>query len=355
MEIFSGSLKSDSDRKRAIARLSQIPFIGQYVASLSPQIIDNYLNGSVGFIKSEMINPLVNKITLTGEDGKTETGIMLAMPFPGVSILTGNFSKIDKLNNMVNVESGPTTVFHYCFMGRCEVRTEDGQYAFMDRHTIAVETHADHRKRLDFIDEDYKGLEIAFSHDFFDEKSEEMLKLFAIDLKKMRGLKEVLIGEASDKLKAAEQDLADLLGSKDLTVPSLMTRVALIADLVEQGSYKAEGKRFFLTKGQRKIASEVHDLILQDLSIDITTERLAEQFKISPVSLNKYFKIMYGDSISRYANAYKMKVAARRLTNSATSVADIAAMVGYDNPSKFGTAFKRIYEVTPSEYRRLNS
>ena len=34
------------------------------------------------------------------------------------------------------------------------------------------------------------------------------------------------------------------------------------------------------------------------------------------------------------------------------SIVDIAAAVGYNSASQFGVAFKRRYQLTPSQYRR---
>ena len=42
--------------------------------------------------------------------------------------------------------------------------------------------------------------------------------------------------------------------------------------------------------------SEVHDQLVGSLDTGVTVEALAKKYGISPISLNKYFSIMYGDS-----------------------------------------------------------
>ena len=47
-----------------------------------------------------------------------------------------------------------------------------------------------------------------------------------------------------------------------------------------------------------------------------------------------------------------MQVAARWLVETELSVAEIAGRLGYENPNKFSSAFKRVIGETPSAYRR---
>ena len=47
-----------------------------------------------------------------------------------------------------------------------------------------------------------------------------------------------------------------------------------------------------------------------------------------------------------------MNVAASMLvTDRKKKIIDVAASVGYDNPSKFAAAFKELFGMSPAEYR----
>ena len=50
----------------------------------------------------------------------------------------------------------------------------------------------------------------------------------------------------------------------------------------------------------------------------------------------------------------RMEKAAELLENTNLKVIEIANSVGYENQGKFGTVFKKMYGVTPLEYRRQN-
>jgi two-component system response regulator YesN len=56
-----------------------------------------------------------------------------------------------------------------------------------------------------------------------------------------------------------------------------------------------------------------------------------------------------------YVTQRKMERAARILTTSPAKIADIAAMVGYEDVKYFGQMFKKHTGKTPSEYREQGS
>ena len=81
---------------------------------------------------------------------------------------------------------------------------------------------------------------------------------------------------------------------------------------------------------------------------------LAQQFNIPKLVLQQQFKQTYGCTVYRYIQRKRMEQAAQELIVTNKSVTDIAYDVGYNNPSKFSTVFKKHYGVTPLHYRRKN-
>ena len=61
---------------------------------------------------------------------------------------------------------------------------------------------------------------------------------------------------------------------------------------------------------------------------------------------------LYGRPIHQYLLEKRVQHAAELLHRSPLSIVDIAAAVGYNSASQFGVAFKRRYQLTPSQYRR---
>ena len=49
---------------------------------------------------------------------------------------------------------------------------------------------------------------------------------------------------------------------------------------------------------------------------------------------------------------YRMKRAAILLRQTQATIAEISNQVGYENQSKFATAFRDVMKITPAEYRK---
>ena len=66
-----------------------------------------------------------------------------------------------------------------------------------------------------------------------------------------------------------------------------------------------------------------------------------------------FFKSVYGVTIYSYIKTMKMRSAARRLIEDGTLGSGYGGQYGYDNASKFASAFKQVMGISPAEYRRL--
>ena len=56
--------------------------------------------------------------------------------------------------------------------------------------------------------------------------------------------------------------------------------------------------------------------------------------------------------IASYMKNYRLKEAARQLRSGNEAISVIAGNVGYENQSKFTTAFKAAFGILPTEYRK---
>ena len=76
---------------------------------------------------------------------------------------------------------------------------------------------------------------------------------------------------------------------------------------------------------------------------------------IHTATLKDTFKGVYGQPIGTYMKVYRMKQAAALLRQTQATIAEIANQVGYENQSKFATAFRDVFKIAPAEYRKQNS
>ncbi len=95
----------------------------------------------------------------------------------------------------------------------------------------------------------------------------------------------------------------------------------------------------------------VHAYLLEHLDKKITTSELAKRFYMNPTTLRATFKSVYGDTPSEHVKEHRMKEAARLLSETEMSIAEVARAVGYDSQSKFSAVFREEMGALPSEYR----
>ncbi len=105
------------------------------------------------------------------------------------------------------------------------------------------------------------------------------------------------------------------------------------------------------TKFQAELAKDISKYMLEHKNEHITLEQLVEKFHMSGAHIKKTFKNVYGVPIRTYIRTKKMESAAYMLEHTDKSILEIANEHGYDNGSKFASAFRAIKGITPSAYR----
>jgi AraC-like DNA-binding protein len=83
-----------------------------------------------------------------------------------------------------------------------------------------------------------------------------------------------------------------------------------------------------------------------------TLQDLASLARMSRSTLAEKFKQVVGCAPLKYLAQWRAFVACNRLRQSNDSLASIAVSLGYESPSAFSAAFKRIMQISPGEYRR---
>ena len=104
---------------------------------------------------------------------------------------------------------------------------------------------------------------------------------------------------------------------------------------------------------QVELMRQVRDHMLAHLADPLTISQLAARFHISPTALKDCFRQAYGRPLHQYLLEHRVRRAAELLSESGLSIVEIASAVGYNSASQFGVAFKRRYQLTPSQFRRM--
>jgi len=91
----------------------------------------------------------------------------------------------------------------------------------------------------------------------------------------------------------------------------------------------------------------------EHLNQPLPVAKLAALAHISPSHFFALFKRRTGSSPMDYFTHLRMQYACRLLGGPSTSVKEVAAAVGYDDPFYFSRVFKAVNRIPPSRYRAL--
>lgn len=94
------------------------------------------------------------------------------------------------------------------------------------------------------------------------------------------------------------------------------------------------------------------DYIEDNIAGEITLQELADDCYVSVSSLQKTFKYVFHVSVKEYILRRRFSCAAKYMLHSDDSILDIALRFGYSNAESFTRGFRKIWGITPSEYRK---
>ncbi|NGN94422.1 AraC family transcriptional regulator [Nocardioides sp. KC13] len=96
---------------------------------------------------------------------------------------------------------------------------------------------------------------------------------------------------------------------------------------------------------------EALSLLHQQVARPWTVDELAAQVGLSRAALGRRFTALLGEPPMSYLTGWRLALAADLLVSSDTTIAALARQVGYGSPFSFSAAFKRVYGVSPQQYR----
>lgn len=102
-----------------------------------------------------------------------------------------------------------------------------------------------------------------------------------------------------------------------------------------------------------EIMRECEEYINQNLEYPPSAKMLAEKFGYSLYHFCHLFRAHFGISVGEYILERRLENAAKSISNG-MSITNAAIRAGYDTPSGFAKAFKKMYGVNASEYCRKN-
>ena len=126
----------------------------------------------------------------------------------------------------------------------------------------------------------------------------------------------------------------------------------LFVDLLIQSS--ANHKEITVGKLKDFYIREAVSFIEQNYSNPITVEDIAASCNLNRSYLGKIFRDSLNQTPQQFLIYYRMNRAAELLKFSEMSINEISRMVGYPNQLHFSRAFRNVFGISPSSWRKEN-
>ena len=85
----------------------------------------------------------------------------------------------------------------------------------------------------------------------------------------------------------------------------------------------------------------------------VTLEDMAKEFHLSTPYISKYIREKSGKTFGEQVTAVRMKRAKTLLRNGNMTIENISYSIGYPNAEHFSRVFKKTFEVSPAQYRKI--
>ena len=251
-----------------------------------------------------------------------------------------------------------TFAINHCEEGRIECKFTSGDYLYMGPGDMSIgwHIHADYQHENYFPTKLFKGIVLLVDVEKAQPVLDALVTEARIDLTQLanRFCEHSDFGMMMEETESVRQIFSSLYKVPDqIKGHYFKLKVIEIFLLLSVISTTNHEKRSSYRKQQVDIVKAVNEHISTQFMKRITIDSLSDQFDIPTSTLKRCFKGVYGTTIHHYLKECRINAAKRLLQESDQSILEIANAVGYENGSKFTSAFKEATGVTPSAYRKV--
>lgn len=287
---------------------------------------------------------------------KNETGegtVTLYDVFPGVTLAYNDFhmryfdSEFTPRRDMFCID--------HCREGRLEYAAGQNAFSYVAAGDLKLDRRLTHSGHFEFPLSHYHGAMISFELERACAALPREIRNFPVDL---NVLQRKFCPEKYPLVLHGQPPIEHIF-SEIYTVPESIKRayfkiktLELLLYLEALGLPLAPEERPYFYKAQVEKVKAIQIFLADHMEQSFTQEELSTRFDIPLTSMKTCFKSVFGSSIGNWLLQYRMNQAAVRLRQEkGANVAEIAGWCGYDSPSKFAIAFRRVTGMSPTAYR----
>jgi len=130
----------------------------------------------------------------------------------------------------------------------------------------------------------------------------------------------------------------------------VMELLSLYMDAPNSEQEAVDACPFTMDALELKRIQEARDIIIKNMISPPSLKSLAKLVGTNEYKLKFGFKSVYSNTVFGYLLDYRMELARKLLTVDNSRIKDVAAQIGYSNPSHFIAVYKRKYGVTPKQH-----
>ena len=243
----------------------------------------------------------------------------------------------------------------YCRAGRFECEYKHGFVTYLGEGDFAVSLLSPEREPPEFPIGYYDGVAFIINLDITGLIFENVVEGVSINLKEL--IDKFCDGHCCSIIKTPPnlrhvfQEICEVRDTAPMGYLRLkvLESLFLLSQMLPQENFETAA---YYSANQIKKIKVLKCKLANQLDSRETLKSIADRYGMSLTALKDCFKAVYGKPIHAFQREYKMQAATQLLVTTKMSIAEIAGMVGYENPNKFSTAFKGIIGQSPSEYRK---
>lgn len=274
--------------------------------------------------------------------------------YPGIQIIYNDFEAAScKWDG--NLDKNILEINH-CREGREGSRLLSGSCLYLGEGDLSIHTMDNCASEMTFPLKHYRGISVVINLEMVAETPPEILSESGIDILEF---KEKFCANGNCFIMRAKDEIEHIF-SELYSVPDCLQKsyfklkVQELLLFLSMIDVSKEKQREQYTAPQVEIVKEIHRKLVSNLKERPTIDELSKEFLINTATLKNTFKGIYGQPIGTYMKEYRIRQAAVLLRQTQATIAEIANQVGYENQSKFATAFRDILMISPAEYRKQN-
>ncbi len=269
--------------------------------------------------------------------------------------LTYNTLHLETTYQDIKLKSGILQIDH-CLEGSYEIKLKNHEYALLGKGELSifdVGSAAFEDSRVPM--KKYKGVSILIDVELAQKTIEKHFSFLTIDILSIRKRFCEKRGFSIINPKHEVNNIVKDLYKVDerIQVPYLIIKVLEILLFLSIVEDKDIDKLHSFSKPVYDATKECYKDLVKNPFDKYSISDLAKKYAISESSLKRCFVHIAGSSIGDFKRGLILEASADLLLEqSELSIGEVSHIAGYKNQSKFSSAFKSYYGVSPNQYRK---